>query len=121
MGHDQTKSKVDALLQTGEFPFSCEFSLSELVRYWQRDADAGGPVGAIVRDRLTAAPELLDAITDRAVIDRHRSLVDLMMPVVFPAAFQDETIGAAVVPFHLRSLYATSFMERHGLDESGRL
>jgi GAF domain-containing protein len=121
MGYDPTKSDVDALLQVGEFPFRCEFTLTELVRYWQHDAEAGGPVGAIIRDRLAAAPELLTAITDRAVIDRHRRLVDLMMSVVFPAAFQEETIGAAVVPFHLRSLYATSFMERHGMDEDGRL
>jgi GAF domain len=121
MSYDQTKSDVEALLQAGEFPFRCEFTLRELARYWQRDAEAGGPVGAIVRERLAAAPELLDPITDRAIIDRHRPLVDLMMSAVFPAAFQEETIGAALVPFHLRSLYATSLMERHGLDDSGRL
>jgi GAF domain-containing protein len=121
MGYDETKSDVDTLLQAGEFPFRCEFTLSELARYWQRDAEGGGSVGAIVRDRLAAAPELLDLITDRTVIDRHRPLVDLMMSAVFPAAFQEETIGAALVPFHLRSFYATSFMEQHGLDEGGRL
>jgi GAF domain len=121
MSYDQTKSEVEALLQAGEFPFRCEFTLRELARYWERDAEAGGPVGAIIRDRLAAAPELLDPITDRVVIDRHRPLVDLMMSAVFPAAFQEETIGAALVPFHLESLYATAFMERHGLDEGGRL
>jgi hypothetical protein len=101
MSYDQTKSEVEALLQAGEFPFRCEFTLHELARYWERDAEAGGPVGAIIRDRLAAAPELLDPITDRVVIDRHRPLVDLMMSAVFPAAFQEETIGAALVPFHL--------------------
>jgi hypothetical protein len=101
MSYDQTKSEVEALLQAGEFPFRCEFTLRELARYWERDAEAGGPVGAIIRDRLAAAPELLDPITDRVVIDRHRPLVDLMMSAVFPAAFQEETIGAALVPFHL--------------------
>jgi GAF domain-containing protein len=121
MSYDAPRSDLDTLLQAGEFPFRCEFTLRELARYWQRDAEADGPVGAIVRERLAAAPELLEPITDRAVIDRQRPLVDLMMSAVFPAAFQDETIGAALVPFHLRSLYATSFMERHGLDESGRL
>jgi hypothetical protein len=121
MDHDETKSDVDALLQAGEFPFRCEFTLRPLAEYWRRDAEAGGPVGAIVCERLLAAPELLEPITDRAVIDRHRSLVDLMMSVVFPAAFQQETIGAAVVPFHLRSFYATSFMERHGLADGGQL
>jgi GAF domain-containing protein len=121
MGDDQTKSDVAALLEAGEFPFRCEFTLRELARYWQRDAEAGGPVGAIIRDRLAEAPELLEPIADRAVIDRHRPLVDLMMSAVFPAAFQEKTIGAALVPFHLRSLYATSFMERHGLDAGGLL
>jgi hypothetical protein len=43
------------------------------------------------------------------------------MSAVFPPAFQEETIGAALLPFHLESLYATPFMEHHGLDAGGRL
>jgi len=32
MGYAQTQSDVDPLLQAGEFPFLCEFTLSEFVR-----------------------------------------------------------------------------------------
>jgi GAF domain-containing protein len=44
-----------------------------------------------------------------------------MMSAVFPSAFREEGLGATLVPFHLRSLYATPFMERHGIDQDGRL
>ncbi len=121
MGYDQTKSDVQTLLTVGGFPFHCEFTLRELARYWEGQERAGHPLGAIIRERLTAAPELLERIPDRTVLDKHRELVDLMMSAVFPAAFRQEALGAALVPFHLRSLYATPLMERHGLDEAGRL
>ena len=121
MSDEMVGSDLETLLSAGEFPFRCEFTLRELARYWERDAQAGGPVGALVCARLASAPELLAPMTDRAVIDRHRPLVDLMMSAVFPAAFQEQTIGAALVPFHLQSFYATAFMERGGLDASGRL
>ncbi|MBI3030241.1 MAG: hypothetical protein HYY64_12080 [Candidatus Rokubacteria bacterium] len=116
VGYEQTRSEVEALLQAGEFPFRCEFSLRELARYWEREAERGHPLGRLIGERQAAAPELLGPIEDRAVLDRHRPLVDLMMSAVFPAASQEETFGAALVPFHLRSLYATPAMERHGLD-----
>ncbi|HSE93953.1 MAG TPA: GAF domain-containing protein [Methylomirabilota bacterium] len=121
MAHDQTKFDVEALLQAGEFPFRCEFSLRELARYWEREAEAGHPIGRLIRERLAGAPEVVGPITDRAALDRHRDLVDLMMSAVFPPALREETLGAALVPFQLRSLYATPTMERRGLDESGRL
>ena len=107
MKYDQTQSDVETLLKAGDFPFRCEFTLSELARYWEGQARAGHPLGAIVRERLAGAPELVGPIPDRSVIDKHRDLVDLMMSAVFPAAFQEEVLGAALIPFHLRSLYAT--------------
>ena len=118
---DPTKFDVEALLQAGEFPFRCEFSLRELARYWEREAEAGHPIGRLIRERLAGAPELVGSIADRAALDRHRDLVDLMMSAVFPPALREETLGAALVPFQLHSLYATPTMERRGLDESGRL
>jgi len=121
MGYDETKSDVTALLQAGEFPFRCEFDLRQLAAHWEREARAGHPVGRLIVERLAATPDLLGPIADRSVIDRHRELVDLMMSAVFPAAYQDETFGAALMPFHLRSLYATPAMERRGLHEDGRL
>jgi hypothetical protein len=121
MGYEQTKFDVETLLRAGEFPFRCEFSLRELARYWERRAEAGDSVGRLIVERLATAPELLGPIEDRAPLDRHRDLVDLMMLAVFPPALQEEAFGAALVPFHLRSLYATPAMERRGLDEAGRL
>ncbi|MGH7393049.1 MAG: GAF domain-containing protein [Candidatus Rokuibacteriota bacterium] len=121
MAHDESMFDVETLLKAGEFPFPCEFSLGELARYWEREAEAGHPVGRLIRERLAAAPELLAPIADRAVLDRHRDLVDLMMSAVFPPGLREETLGAALVPFQLRSLYATPTMERRGLDERGRL
>ncbi len=121
MAQDQARFDVEALLQAGEFPFRCEFSLGELARYWEREAERGHPVGRLVREGLAGAPALLGPIAERAELDRHRHLVDLMMSAVFPPALGENALVAALMPFHMRSLYATPAMERHGLDESGRL
>src|SRR5262245_56102686 len=121
MAQDQTKFDLDSAFQTGEFPFPCEFSLSELARYWEREAEAGNPVGRLIREKLAEAPELLGPIASRGELDRHRELVDLMMSAIVPPALRESALVAALIPFSLRSLYATPAMERHGLDETGRL
>ena len=65
-----------------EFPFRREFTLSELARYWDRDAAAGGPVGAIrfrldekrfdVDGAYNARYEIVKKRIDKATVGRGR-------------------------------------------------
>ena len=90
------------------FPFSVELSLAPLVAFWTRS----NTFAPIVREEVARTPELGGAITDTAVIARHRKLVDVLMAAIFPPAFFDETFGAALVPFQLQSFYGTPAFDR---------
>jgi hypothetical protein len=66
-------------------------------------------------------PELMAPITDLSVIDRHRALVDVLMAGIFPPAFFEQEFTAVLVPFLLKSFYATPPFERLLRAEDGSL
>jgi hypothetical protein len=107
------------------FPFRRELSLEALIAFWEaaesdRDPVRGAPARSI-RDELARAPELLAPIEDLSVLERHRSLVDALMSAVFPRAFWDQEFTAALIPFELRSFYATPSFERLLTADNGHL
>jgi hypothetical protein len=107
-------------------PFRYEFSLDPLIEFWMKafgeDASsAKATVAGIVRDKLAKAPELTGRIEDPDVLSRHPQLLDLLMSVVFPPAFFDQEYGAALLPFELRSFYATPAFRRSFMADGGRL
>jgi GAF domain-containing protein len=112
-------------------PLRWELSLAPLVRFWtERFAGDQGPTRALVghiQAEMEKYPELTGAISDCGapsdcgVLAEHRDLLDLLMAVVFaPAAFEHE-YAAALVPFQLRSFYATDPARRALLDDQGYL
>jgi hypothetical protein len=108
------------------FPFSCQLSLAPLIAFWQQAISTQHPIKAaiasMVQDKVRQAPELLEPITDQAIIAQHRELVDMLMSVVFPPASWEQAYAAALLPFHLQSFYATPSFERLGMaDEDGTL
>jgi hypothetical protein len=108
------------------FPFTCTLSLAPLIAFWQQALSTRHPIrgvlASMVQDQLRQAPELLEPITDQAIIAQHRELVDLLMTVVFPRASWEQAYVAALLPFHLQSFYATPAFERLGMaDEDGTL
>ncbi|MBI2161108.1 MAG: GAF domain-containing protein [Candidatus Rokubacteria bacterium] len=107
------------------FPFTTELSLAPLLSFWAQafgnDTSAKGTFARIVRVEAEKAPELCCPITDLSVIARHRELIDVLMATVFPPAFFDQEYGAAMVPFQLRSFYATPAFERLMMGEGGVL
>jgi hypothetical protein len=120
---------VDKLHDT--LPLRWELSLAPLVRFWEeRFADDEGPTRALlgfIRSETDKHPELTGAISDCGatsdcgVLGEYRDLIDLLMAVVFaPASFEHEH-AAALVPFQLRSFYATEPMRRLLLDDEGFL
>ena len=107
------------------FPFPVELSLAPLVRFWTEELAAEQPtkaaMAAFIRKELEKAPELAGPIDDLGVVDRHRELVDVLMGAVFSSASWQQEYGAVLIPFQLRSFYATPAFERVFLGDDKRL
>jgi hypothetical protein len=105
-----------------EFPFECELSLAPLVAYW-KDAAAheSRRLARSLLPDLADAPELSEPIRDGSVLSRRRPLIDALMSAVFPPVFWEHEHAAALVPFQLRSFYATPSFERDLMAADGRL
>ena len=123
---DLEESKIDTELTSEadeEFPFQTEVSLGGLIAAWERAAESSDPVRAalarVIGEELRKAPELREPVTDPAAIDRHRPLVRALMSLAFPDASWDHDFAAALVPYRLRSFYATPSFERLWLGRSG--
>src|SRR5262249_39947018 len=88
------------------FPLICQLSLAPLIAYWQQDSSTHHPIKAaiasMVQDKVRQAPELLEPITDQAILAQHRELVDMLMSVVFPRASWEQAYAAALLPFRLQ-------------------
>ena len=110
---------------TQAFPFEYRLSLSPLVEFWQHTMPSNHPVkGALaarLQEALQEAPELLRPIDDFAVITKHKELVDFLMALAFPRSSWEEAFSAALLPFQLRSFYATPSFERLLMTEDGYL
>jgi GAF domain len=118
---------LQAVLKTSpdSFPFKSELSLVPLLTFWDKkfggDTSAKGAFVRTVREQVEQVPELLAPITDVSVIRRHRALVDVLMAGVFPPAFFDREFSAVLIPFMLKSFYATPPFERLLQAEDGSL
>jgi GAF domain-containing protein len=66
-----------------------------------------GSLAGAMRQKLEDAPELREPIDDLAILEKHQSLLDLLMTMVFPPSFRESDIAAAFVPFTFTSVYAT--------------
>jgi GAF domain-containing protein len=109
----------------GAFPFRCELSLAPLITFWTQLSayhELGrGPIPGLVREKARGAPELAKVIDDLSLIDKHRPFVDLMMSALFPPALWEQEYGAALLPFHLRTFYATPPFRRALTSPDGTL
>ena len=87
------------------FPFICQLSLAPLIAFWQHAIATQHPIKAaiasMVQEQVRQTPELLEPITDQAILAQHREVVDMLMSVVFPRASWDQAYAAALLPFHL--------------------
>src|SRR5262249_4789613 len=64
---------------------------------------------------------LAQPMRDIGALERNRPLVEAMMSAVFPPVFWEQDYSAALVPFQLRSFYATPSFERDFMAADGRL
>src|SRR3989442_1253801 len=107
------------------FPFKTELSLAPLLAFWGRkfgdDTSAKGTFVRMVREQVKQVPELMAPITDLGVIERHHQLVDLLMAGIFAPAFFEQEFSAVLVPFQLKSFYATPPFDQLLRGEDGTL
>jgi GAF domain-containing protein len=97
-------------LEDTTFPFACVLSLEPLVNLWTQFGASNHPgagLAQLVHEEVQHAPEFLAPIEDMTVLTRRKELVELLMSLVFPQAFWDRDYGAAYIPYHFRSFYAT--------------
>src|SRR5882762_6903736 len=128
MNDPTTTQSSDLHSSTGamlDFPFKVELSLAPLADFWTKEMPRAHPVKGVlarmVEEELRKAPELYEPIEDLSVLARHRELIDMLMAVVFAPAERERAYGGAMVPFHLRSFYATPSFERLLVGEGGYL
>ena len=104
---------VDKLI---DFPFKSVLSFSGLINFWRQLLSKDGGVGNAfmegVEKELENAPEMLEPITDLQVLEKNRSLVDMLMSLVFPPAFSDQDFSAAFVPFQNETIYTSPSFKR---------
>jgi hypothetical protein len=108
-----------------EFPFRTEVSLAGLIAAWQWAGADGDPVrtalGEVIRGQLQKAPALLEPITDLAVLEQHRPVVRALMSLAFPQSSWEHDFAGALVPFRLKSFYATPEFRRLFVGRNGVL
>jgi hypothetical protein len=108
-----------------EFPFAVELSLAPLIRFWDevvaREDSVRGKFGRLLQTELRQAPELALPVHDLSVLARHSKLVQALMTAVFPAVFWEREYAAALIPFQLKSFYATPAFQHDLMGAEGRL
>src|SRR5207245_3433473 len=107
------------------FPFKSELSLATLFEFWQKkygdDTSAKGVFMRTVQEQIRKVPEIMGPISDLSVVERHRNLIQVLMSGIFAPAFFEQEFSAVLVPFQLKSFYATPLFERYLLAEDGTL
>jgi hypothetical protein len=123
---ERTADLQTSLKGTAEsFPFKSELSLVPLLNFFAKkyidESSAKGVFIRTIREQVEQVPELLAPITDLDVLKRHHALVEVLMGGVFPPAFFDQEYSAVLIPFMLKSFYATPLFEQHLQTADGAL
>ncbi|HVE61954.1 MAG TPA: hypothetical protein VNA26_09045 [Chitinophagaceae bacterium] len=99
-------------------------SFQPLLRLWKKIIDSDNSAAAKICHDLYQQfhniPELLQPITDYTVLEQHKALVEEAMTTIFPASFSErKELFAVAMPFHSKSIYASSFFKLTYLDAQG--
>lgn len=108
-----------------DFPFKVSISLEPLLRMWREQmvpaCSSMGQMFSALEEGLDQRPELLGLIEDTDSLREHREVLEGLMTVLFPAAFQDSYLAGVFKPFSLSCFYATPSFEKVLTDSRGRL
>ena len=102
--------------QSVDFPFKSILSFSGLIDLWQQLLSKGSGVEEsilkAVEQELKDKPQLLNPIADMKVLEENRGLIDMLLSLVFPPAFNDQDYSAAFVPFQNDTIYVSPSFKR---------
>jgi hypothetical protein len=106
-------------------PIRTEFSLQPLIKYWERELAQGEkPFATATRallEKVRQNPVFSGPVADPDAVRQHPELLSALMLAVFSPTFQEESYGAAVLPFQLRSFYSTPGFARLLTEPDGAL
>lgn len=95
----------------GRVPFSSVLSFEPLIREIEDKAQNGSATGAaiarMVLEKLREAPALGGPIPDRAVLEEHQEIVELLMMMVLPSSIRKKQLAKVSAPFDMNPIYCT--------------
>ena len=105
----------DGALQYSESLFNCHLSFRPLVDSLRKNIDEGNPglkilYGDVVKE-FESFPELMGAITDLSVLDKHTELIQELLSAVFPPTTANYMYGVTL-PFNHYTVYASPLFKK---------
>jgi len=102
--------------EANDFPFKSVLSFSGLIDLWRQLLNKGGGVEKsimeAVEQELKRNPEMFEPIEDLRVLEENRNLIDMLMSLVFPPAFNEQDYSLAFVPFQNETIYVSPSFKR---------
>lgn len=98
------------------FPFKSTLNLQKLVEYWEANLTSDAMMAGFPKKEMLAALKKAKAlrkpIKDLEALKEHNELVGMLMSAVFPPAFLDKDLAAAMIPFQMQGFYSTTGFEK---------
>lgn len=98
-------------VQTIDLPFQFALSFEPLIRFWKTRLDAANVAERLLAENVLeqweAAPELHGEIENRDLLEKHQSLVDLLITAVVAPASDDQELLAVSAPFDMLPIKST--------------
>ncbi len=108
-----------------DYPFRCFLSLKPLVDFWSKTpASSNGTSPHLdggLKDYLVAFPELSCPVEDPAELSSHSEAIRTLMTAVFPSAFWDTDLVAAITPFTGRPILLSPLFQALIMNEDGSM
>lgn len=105
----------------GNYPFRCVFTLKPLIDFWKQTMAPSSAEKVClmegIQEGLEKAPELQKPIEDFSILSSHQDLLKNLMSVVFPPAFWETEVAAALVPFNQKPVFVSPSFRRLLLNE----
>jgi hypothetical protein len=106
-----------------EYPIRCVLSFKPLIDYLNKaklflGSTRTGQID-VLKTLIDNTPEILDPIEDLSLLEKHHDIVTSLMAFVFPSAFWDTEVVAAVLPYTVEPVFASPLFRQLLLDKNG--
>jgi hypothetical protein len=97
--------------------YNSRLSFRLLIETLKKNLSAGNPgsqklYGELL-NKVESYPELLQPITDVAVLDTHKELVEMLLAAIFPLTHsENENLFAVSIPFKYQTIYSSTLFKQ---------